>query len=110
MQREHVVVLAGQDLVAHLHDQLVHVGVEPAASAVGVGRRLLELGIGGDHLARDQVLADAEVLERALGLGAPQLVGGNGHFAEAVGFLAYVGHELTLTNATGARKTAMLAA
>ena len=96
MQREHVVMLAGQDLVAGLHDQLVDVGVEPAAGAVGVGCRLLELGIGGDHLARDQVLADAEMLERALGLGAPQFVGGHRHFAQAVGFLAYIGHGFTL--------------
>src|SRR5208282_4613381 len=32
------------------------------------------------------------MLERALGLGAPELVGRNIYFAEAIGFLANVGH------------------
>ena len=54
---------------------------------VGVGRRLLQDGVGGDHLARDQVLADAEMLERALRLRAPELVGGNFDLAKAIGFL-----------------------
>ena len=92
MQREHVVMLAGQDLVADLHDQAVRLVVEPLAGMVGVGRRLLQDGVGGDHLARDQVLADAEMLERPLGLRAPQLVGRHAHFAETVGLLAYVCH------------------
>ena len=89
-------MLAGQDLVADLHDQLVRRVVEPLAVVVGVGRRLLQDGVAGDHLARDQVLADAEMLERALGLGAPQLVGRNAHLAEAVGFLANVCHAAPL--------------
>ena len=62
---------AGQDLVARLHNQLVHVGRKAAARQVDVGAGLLQHRIGADHLARHQVLADAEMLDRALGLRAP---------------------------------------
>jgi hypothetical protein len=92
VQGEHVVVLARQDLVADLDDQPMHLVVEPLAGMVGVGRRLLEDGVAGDHLARDKILADAEMLERTLGLRTPQLVGRHAHFTEAVGLLAYVCH------------------
>ena len=71
MQRKHVVMLAGQDLVAHPDDQIVCRRIEPLAGMVGIGAGLFQDGIGANHLARDQVLADAEVLERALRLGAP---------------------------------------
>ena len=92
MQRKHVVVLPGQDLVAGLHDQPVHQVVEPPACVVGVGGGLLQRGVGGDHLPRDQVLADAEMLQRALRLRPPQLVGGHLHHAQAVGFSTNFGH------------------
>ena len=69
-------MLAGEDLVTDLNDQLVALVVEPPAGMVGIGGGFLQDGVGGYHLARDQVLADAEVLERALGLRAPELVGG----------------------------------
>ena len=92
MQRKHVVMLPGQDFVADLHDQRVTLVVEPPAGMVGIGRRLFQDGVGGDHFARDQVLADAEMLQRALGLRAPQFVGGHLDLAEAVGFLAKVVH------------------
>ena len=71
MQRKHVVVLARQDLVAGVNDQLVALVVEPPAGGVGARRRLLQHGVGGDHLTRDQVLADAEMLKRALRLRSP---------------------------------------
>src|SRR6516164_3167626 len=65
MQRKHVAVLPGQDLVAGLHDQPLSRVVEPPACMVGVGRCLFKGCIGGDHLPRDEVLADAEMLQRA---------------------------------------------
>jgi hypothetical protein len=89
-------MLAGQDLVADLDDQPVRLVIEPLAIMVGVGRRLLQDGVGSDHLARDEVLADAKVLERPLGLRAPQLVGRHAHFAETVGLLADVCHAAPL--------------
>ncbi len=92
MQGEHVVVLAGEDFVAGLDDQLVLLVAEPLAGMVCRSSGLLQDGIGGDHLARNQVLADAEVLERPLGLRAPQLVRRHFHYTEAVGFFSHGGH------------------
>ena len=92
MQRKHILVLAAEDLVGDLDDQAVDLAVEPAAGMIGVGRRLFQDGVGVDHLARDQILADAEMLKRALGLRPPQLVGRNLDLAEAVGLLAKLGH------------------
>ena len=40
----------------------------------------------GDHLARDEVRADAEVFEGSLDLRAPEFVGGDLEIAETFGF------------------------
>ena len=85
-------MLAGKDFVAGLDDELVMLVLEPLAGAIGDGGSLLEDRIGGDHLARHQVGPDAEMLDRALRLGAPELVGGNLDVSEAVGFLADIRH------------------
>jgi hypothetical protein len=63
VQGEHVMVLAGEDLVAHLNDQLIARLVEPAAGMVRGRRRFLQDRVGSDHFAWHQVFADAEVLE-----------------------------------------------
>ncbi len=85
---------AGQDLVADPGDQTVVLVVEPAHGAVGIGRRFLQDGVGGDHLPRDQIAADAEMLQRALGLGAPELVRRHLHRTQAVGFFAEFRHSV----------------
>src|SRR6202041_3565363 len=92
VQREHVVMLARKNLVADLHDQIVAFLFEPFARVVGVGGGFLQGGVGSDHFTRNQILADAEVLQRALGLRAPQLVSRNIYFAKAIGFLTNVRH------------------
>src|SRR5208282_5639438 len=74
--------------------------VEPPTGVVGVGRRLFQGCIGGDHLPRDQVLADTEMLQRALRLRPPQLVSGHLHHAHTVGFSANFGHSAA-PNKTG---------
>src|SRR5262249_8886742 len=66
--------------------------IEPPAGMVRGCRGLLQDGVRGDHLARDQVAADAEMLERALGLRAPQLVGRHLDHAEAVALFSHAGH------------------
>ena len=83
-------MLSGEDFVASLNDQLVLQIFEPLAGIICRGRRLLQNGVGGDHLARNQVLPDAEMLERALRLSAPQFCRGNIDFAETIGLLADV--------------------
>jgi hypothetical protein len=67
--------------------QTVPVVVEPLAVMVHVGRRLLQDGADGDHLARDEILADAEMLERTLGLSAPRPVDRDVDGAAAVRFM-----------------------
>src|SRR4029077_10556894 len=90
MQRKHVVMLAGQNFVAGLRDQLVLLIAQPVAGTVCFRNSFLQNGIGRDHLPWDQVLANAEMFERALSLRAPQLVSGNIDFAETISLLAHV--------------------
>ncbi len=71
MQRKHVVVLAGQDFVAGLSDQFISLIVEPLTRVVCAGGGLLQDGVGDDHFARNEIFADTEMLERALGLSTP---------------------------------------
>src|ERR1700681_2941292 len=85
-------MLAGEEFVADTHDQILGNLVEPSASVIGDGRRPLQDGVGRNHLPRDQILADAEMLQRSLGLRAPQLVGRNLDCAQAVEFGANFGH------------------
>src|ERR1700730_17661746 len=92
MQWKHVVMLAGQDFVTGLNDQLIALIVKPLAVAVGGGGGLLQGGVGRDHLAGDQVLPDAEMFKRTLGLGAPQLVGRYFNDAEAVSLFSHASH------------------
>src|SRR5262249_43241914 len=79
-------------LVAGLNDQLVRLIAEPLAGMVGGRRGLLQDRIRGDHLARDQILADAEVLERSLSLSAPERVGRHVDRAEAIGLFPCGAH------------------
>jgi len=80
-------MLASEDFVAGLNDQLVMLIVKPLAGMVGCGSGFLQDRIGGDHLTRNQILADAEMLERALGLSTPELVRRNLDFAETISLL-----------------------
>src|SRR6516164_8407655 len=68
VQRKHVVMLAREDFVTGLNDQLIALIIKPLAVVVGNGGSFLQRGVGLDHLARDEVLADAEMFKRALGL------------------------------------------
>ena len=55
-------------------------------SRLTCGRRALDQGQRVDQLDRHPVLADLEVLERALGLRSPEPVGRDLHFTHRVGF------------------------
>jgi hypothetical protein len=71
MQREIIGMLPGEYFVANRDDHLAASRVQRAELAVGERRRLFEDRVRGDHLARHQIAADAEIFERALGLRAP---------------------------------------
>ena len=51
MQGKHVVMLAGEDFVAGLNDQLVALIVEPLAVVVRDGGGFLQDRVGRDHFA-----------------------------------------------------------
>jgi hypothetical protein len=50
-----------------------------------ISERSTSSAIGGDHLARHEIAADAEVLDRAPPLGAPELAVGIFDRTEAAG-------------------------
>jgi hypothetical protein len=73
---KHVVVLAGEDFVAGLDDQFISPTVEPVVGMIGSGSGFFQRCVRSDHLARDEILADAEMLQRALRLRPPQFIRG----------------------------------
>ena len=89
-QREVGVERAGDDLVGRAHDEVALGRVELSEVLVGEGRRLLDDAEGADDRAAEAVAADLEVLQAALRLGAPVLVGAHLDLAHAVGFDAHV--------------------
>src|SRR6516225_2122373 len=96
VEGEHVVMLAGEDFVADLHNQIVALLIEALAGKVCIGGAFLQNRIGRDHFAGNQILPNAEVFERTLGLCTPELVGGNIYLAETIGFFANVWHPILL--------------
>ena len=68
-------MLPGKDLVADLDDQSVHGVIQTAASMVGGRSGLLQDGIRRDHFLRDEIMTNTEMLEGALLLRAPKLIG-----------------------------------
>src|SRR5262245_3706486 len=84
MEREHVVVLAREKLVADPRDHLVRRSIQSPAGSIGSGGTLLQDGVRRNHLRRYELPADAEMLKRALRLRSPKLVDRHFHWAEAV--------------------------
>src|SRR6516162_9030726 len=95
MQRKHVVVLTAYDFVADLDDQLILLVTETLAGVVGVGRSLLEGGIGDNHLPGHEIPANAEMLQGTLSLRTPELVRGHFNHPEAVALSSHVVHVLS---------------
>jgi hypothetical protein len=84
MKREHVVMLAGKDLVTRLDDELKPPIVETIPGMIGDRSCFLQRRVCGDHLSRHEILADAEVFKGTLRLSAPEFIGRNVDFAEAI--------------------------
>jgi hypothetical protein len=68
--------------------------VSLAISVAAASAKPLQDGIHRDHFPRDEIMTDTEVLERALRLGAPELVGGYFDRAETILFDAMGIHSL----------------
>src|SRR5256714_355185 len=83
-QGEVLVQLPLDHLVRRAHDEPRLVGGELAQLLVDDGGGLLQDAERAYHLARHRVVADAEVVERALGLRAPVAVGGDLDLAHRV--------------------------
>src|SRR5215472_7230896 len=92
VQGKHVVMLTGQNLVASLYDQFVALIVESFTVVIGVGSGLLQGGVGSDHFARNEICANAEMLERALCLRSPQLIRRYFNNTEAITLLSHLDH------------------
>ena len=54
-------MLASEDLVAALNDQLMDIVCKASMGVIHVGGSLLQLGIGTDHFGWNQLLSDAEM-------------------------------------------------
>src|SRR5215475_2253099 len=85
VQRKHVVMPSVKDLITDSRDEMKAQIVQPITGVVGNGSGLFQRRVRRYHLARHQILADAEVLQRPLRLSSPEFIGRNLHFAEAVG-------------------------
>jgi hypothetical protein len=72
--------------VTDSRDQGVNQIGHAAISAVHGGSRTFYDRIGSNHFAGDQVSADAEMLQRALGLRPPELVGWHVDLAHPISF------------------------
>ena len=75
MEREHVGMPACENFVTDGHDELVLRGGEASTREVGVGGGFFQDREGGDEFTRNQVRADAEILQRALRFCAPEFAG-----------------------------------
>ena len=85
-QREMLVELAVGDVLRHRDDRLGAPGVERAEIAVDLGGRALDQAERAHDFDRHAFAADAEIMQRALGLRAPELVGGDIERPEGVAF------------------------
>src|SRR5580658_8572273 len=84
MQGEHVLMPAGKNLVTSATDQCPPLIVQAAAGMVRIGCSFFQNRVGGDHLPWYEIRSDGEVLKRALGLRAPELVDRNRHVAQRI--------------------------
>ncbi len=77
---------AGGDVLRYRDDGGGAPAVEAAKIAVDLGRRPFDQTERVHDLDRHALRADAEIVQRALGLRAPELVGGDREFPEGVAF------------------------
>ena len=76
-QRKLLQVATGDHLVRRRHDGRGLDGIEQAQSVVHIGAGALDLGQGADQLRRHALTRNIKMLQRTLGLRAPQALGGH---------------------------------
>ena len=110
-ERELLVPPSRDHLVGRARDEVGLVGRQLAERAVGERRRLLHDTESADHTAPpvEPAAPDREVLQRALGLGAPETVGGDLDGAERVVFGAGLRHAVQHTPGAQASAAASVA-
>ena len=94
-QRKVAVELAVDHLLRGRRDRARALRVENAERPVHLRRRALDQRHRADQRLRHALLADAEILQRALRLRAPVAVGGDLDRAEGVGFGAGFRHDVS---------------
>ena len=85
-QGELRVMLAGENLIGDLFDQLADLGAEAAVALVDAGGGFFDQAQGVNHRQRHDLLTAGEIAQGALGLGAPVRLGRDLDRPEAVGF------------------------
>ncbi len=85
-QRELIVEFAVDDFGRRLHDRLGAPRIEQAELAIDFGGGALDQRQRRDQRPRHALVADAEIIARALGLRAPIAIGRDLDRPEAVGF------------------------
>ena len=84
-ERELIIQLALDDLVARLSDEITLLLREDPQLAIGISGRLLQIPKGGDDLVRHRGCGtDPEVIATALRLGSPVLISGDLHLAHGI--------------------------
>src|ERR1041385_692300 len=95
-QRKVLVEFSFNDLIASLHDQLRLVMREFAELFIDERRGFLENAERANHLMRHPVIADIEMMKRALRLSPPVTITGNLDCTHRVGFYSGLyGHPQT---------------
>ena len=91
MQRKFAVQFAANHFIGHLFNQCAFPGGQAAGFCVDDRRRFFDIAIGVVDLLGHFVVADIEVLQAALRLGTPVVVGRHIHLAQAVELLTQAG-------------------
>src|SRR5262249_55686515 len=82
VQRKHILVFAGQNLIARLHNESEPPVIETVPGMICSCRAFLQYGVSRGHFSWDQMDSDAKMLQRTLRLRAPQAIHRDFHFAE----------------------------
>ena len=93
-ERKFGVELAVDHFLRRADDRVGELAIEHTQVAIGFGRRALDRAQGANKRHRHRLAADAKVLQRALRLCAPQVIGGDLDGAEGIALGTGLSHPL----------------